>query len=115
MRKMTRKEFLQSSAGLIGVALVIACTGDDEDDGSADDGGECPAASIGGNHGHAITPEVTVDDMEAGEDVDYELSGPHAHSFTVSPAHWTKLMEDGQVSVSATGGDHSHLIELTCS
>ena len=113
---MTRKEFLQSSAGLIGVALVIACNGDDEDDGSMDDsGGDCPSATINGNHGHAISPEITVDDMEAGEAMEYELTGSHTHTFTVSEAHWTKLMEDGSVSVSATGGDHSHLIELTCS
>lgn len=115
MPKMTRKEFMQTSAGLITVALVTACTGDEEDDGSMDDGGDCPSANIMDNHGHSISPELTMEDMEAGDEKDYELTGSHTHTFTMTTARWTKLMEDGMVSVSATGGDHQHLVELTCS
>ena len=137
---MTRLQFLRS-LGALGLAAVVvpACKKDDDDPspdggnpqnpdakvgGTADAAIDGPAmpqncastgATIGSNHGHAIT--VTAAEANAGVDKTYQIQGTslHPHSVTITAAQFTMLRTAGTITVtSSTDAMHSHTVTVTC-
>jgi hypothetical protein len=124
---MTRKEFLDSFAGMAkaaaaiaGIAAIASCGGDD---GPADaaNTGNCATNgtidSIASNHGHVLM--VSAADVTAGVQKMYDISGTagHSHMVTVSAAMFTMLQGNHAVTtLSTTGGTpgHNHSVTITC-
>lgn len=140
----TRKQFLASLAGLAGFAFIGACASDGSGEPSPDAGGnngsgsgsnpgstpdagmstpdsptttECIQGStaISSNHGHTMT--VSEADVTAGASKTYNIQGSsaHAHSVTLTAAHFTMLKANRSVTVvSTSGGAHTHNVTVTC-
>jgi hypothetical protein len=116
-KTLTRKQFLGTAAGLLG--LAVACGDDGGTEGDTGDMEGCtmdPSITIGGNHGHALT--VPVADVEAAEDATYTLTGAdHEHTLIVTAGHFEILVDAGTVTVQSsagTGDGHKHQVELRC-
>jgi hypothetical protein len=73
-----------------------------------------PSAVIGTNHGHVLL--VSADDVEAGVEKRYDVTGTssHAHEVVVTAAMFAKLASKETVMASATGGNHSHDVTISC-
>jgi len=119
--EMTRKQFLAAAAGLVGVAVAMACDEDSNDTSSGEDGPEeCSAngegdlaAEIQTNHGHTLT--IPFADVEAGETKTYMLAGPHEHTVEVDALVFEKLLDTGSATVSSSSADgHKHFVDLSC-
>ena len=138
---LTRIQFLRSlvgvSASVIGGVALLGCT---EDDGSSiADAPPAPVdapktvdappiqpdapaatcasttASIGTNHGHAIT--VSAADITAGVEKTYNIKGgsAHPHTVVVSAAMFTMLKAGMAIMVtSSTDANHAHAVTVTC-
>jgi hypothetical protein len=116
--KMTRRQFLGTA--VLGTA-VAACGGGDDGGGGGGNGKDCvmngTSTQISGNHGHVIA--VSMDDVMAGADKTYDITGTaaHMHSVTVTAANFASLMNnpDGSVMVtSTTGNAHTHTVTILC-
>jgi hypothetical protein len=118
---LTRKEFLSTvmnaAAGAAGAALLVACGGSGDDD---DTGGNCLMAgtnvNISGNHGHVLT--VSAADVMRGTAAMYDITGTadHGHMVTVSVGAFAMLANnESAMTVSTSGGGHTHNIMITCS
>lgn len=117
----TRREFL---SGMMHVALVPVVVGlgasacGDGGTGSPGDGGVL-CSSLGvritSNHGHSL--EVTLADVEAGEDKTYTLAnnGDHEHTVVVTAAQFAEIASGTVVIARSTqSGLHTHGVEVTC-
>ncbi len=116
---MTRKEFLGTIAGAVGLATVVGACGS-----SSSSGADAPATSgnclqngtsvtIGANHGHVLM--VTQAEVQAGVDKTYDIMGTalHTHSVTVTAAMFAKLaMNMSVMTVSTVGASHTHDITV---
>lgn len=114
--KITRRQFLGTA--VIGAAAAACGGGDDGGGGTTKD---CvvngTTATIGSNHGHAIT--VSTADVMAAVDKTYDIMGTstHTHSVTVTAANFASLVNnpDGSVMITSTdSGGHTHSITLLC-
>jgi hypothetical protein len=120
---MTRKEFLGTLIGA-GALLAAGCGGDDGGGGTADapvSGKSCTmngtTTSIEANHGHVIM--VSKDDVTAGVDKTYDITGTstHSHMVTVTAANFTTLKDNPGMTVMVTstvGGAHTHAVTIMC-
>lgn len=118
---MTRKEFLGTIAGAVGLASVVAACGGGGG-GSADAPGAVTSClqngtnvTIASNHGHVLV--VTQAEVQAGADKTYDIMGTalHTHSVTVTAAMFAKLASNMSVTtVSTTGSNHTHNITVVC-
>lgn len=115
--KLTRRQFLGTA--VIGAAAA-ACGGGD-DGGGGGTTKDCvvngTTATIGSNHGHAIT--VSMADVMAGVDKTYDITGTsaHMHSVTVTAANFASLMNNPDTSVmvtSTSGNSHTHTVTILC-
>src|SRR5688500_11910666 len=118
---MTRKQFLRSvvgvGVGVVGVAALSGCGGDDGG-GSAD----APVvewttarAVIVGNHGHVIV--VAIADVNAGVDKTYDITGTggHLNSVTITGAQFAQIKGDQTLMVMSTSGAaHTHAVTFMC-
>lgn len=115
--KISRRRFLGTA--VLGAA-VAACGGDDGGDGG---GGtrDCvvngTTTQIGSNHGHTLT--VSIEDVMAGADKTYDITGTsaHAHMVTVTAANFSSLMNNpsGSVMITSTSGNgHTHTVTILC-
>lgn len=133
---LTRLQFLRVAAGgALGslAVLAAACGGDDGDsppidaapaDGSGPDGAATvdappsacsPSATIGTNHGHTLT--VPAADVTAAQPRTYDITGssPHAHSVSLTAAHFAMLAQGMTVTVnSSSGAAHIHAVTIRC-
>jgi hypothetical protein len=139
---LTRNEFLKLSAGLIGMTTLpfgFGCPSDDNGDEGAESGNATsagttdagttaadgdtaasgcemdPSVMIATNHGHTLV--VPLADVVAGAEVTYDIQGSsgHAHSVTLTAAHFTMLQGGTQVTVTSTLGDgHDHDVTVAC-
>ncbi len=123
---MNRKTFIKKATGavLIGIPFysVLSCSGSDDDPTPTPnpmDDKNCLAngtvGSISANHGHSIT--VSVADVTAGVEKQYDISGSatHDHSVTVSESNFVSLKNNQQISVTSTTGDgHTHSVTVSC-
>lgn len=120
---MTRREFLASNMALVGAGVVAAalarCGGDPEEQESTPrTGGDClqsgTTVSIHGNHGHTLT--VSKDDVAAGVDKTYDITGSsaHGHSVTLTAVDFAKLAANEGISVVSTVSGHSHTVVVNC-
>lgn len=86
-------------------------------------GGASPAScldngtnvTIAGNHGHVLA--VPKEDVAAGVDKTYDITGAaaHAHSVTVTAADFAMLAGNTSVMVtSSSGAAHTHLCTVVC-
>lgn len=121
---MTRSDFLKLSAALVGGVLFAEGCGDGDGGGgyggtptreaeptSADGCG----ATIGTNHGHALT--VTRADVDAGADKTYDIrgSGDHPHTVEVSAADFERLAAGESVQLTSSSVDgHTHAVTIRC-
>lgn len=73
-----------------------------------------PSSVIGTNHGHVLV--VSSDDVRAGVEKSYDVTGTssHAHTVTVTAAMFAQLASHQTVMTSATGGSHTHDVTITC-
>lgn len=73
-----------------------------------------PSSVIGTNHGHVLV--VSSDDVRAGVEKSYDVTGTssHAHTVTVTAAMFAQLANKQTVMTSATGGSHTHDVTITC-
>ena len=119
---MKRKEFIKSVAGAAIVTLpavsLLSCSSSADPDPMDDEEG-CLAngtsVTVGSNHGHSLT--VSKDDVNAGVDKEYNIQGSsgHAHSVTVTAAHFASLKNNTEVQVTSTeGASHTHSITISC-
>ena len=85
-------------------------------------GGDCEgggtAAAVASNHGHN-SPVVSSSDVTAGAQQTYAVpagSAGHTHNFTISPAGFSSLQSNIEITVNTdvdlTG--HSHAITISC-
>lgn len=122
---MNRKTFLQKSLGslilLSATPTVISCskTGEDSLDTNSNSQKNCldngTSSSISSNHGHSVL--VSKSDVLAGVDKTYNITGTanHAHSITVTAAHFETLKKNQSVTVSSTNdGNHTHSVLIQC-
>ncbi len=128
---MTRKEFLLGAAGLsIGAVVASACggeggttTGDMAKGGTGDmatGGTTCanPTATIGSNHGHALT--LTTAQVDAGAastmPTSFDLTGGgHTHGVTLAQSDFTTLKSGQSVTKTSTSSSgHTHSIAISC-
>jgi hypothetical protein len=119
---LTRKEFLSTvmnaAAGAAGAALLVACGGSSGDDD--DTGGNClmsgTSVNISGNHGHTLS--VSAADVMMGTAKTYDITGSamdHGHMVTVSVGAFAMLANnESAMTVSTSGGGHTHNIMITC-
>jgi hypothetical protein len=119
---LTRKEFLSTvmnaAAGAAGAALLVACGGGSGDDD--DTGGNCVMAgasvNISGNHGHSMSVSAT--DVMMGVAKMYDITGSvtdHGHMVTISVGAFAMLANnESAMTVSTSGGGHTHNIMITC-
>lgn len=73
------------------------------------------SADIVGNHSHVLN--VSEADIAAGVDKTYDIQGGagHAHSVTVTAAHFASLGDGGSVSLTSTNAlGHEHSITVSC-
>lgn len=73
------------------------------------------SADIVSNHGHQLN--VSEADIAAGVDKTYDIQGGagHAHSVTVTAAHFASLGDGGSVSLTSTNAlGHEHSITVSC-
>jgi hypothetical protein len=121
MKKLTRKEFLESlmtaATGAAGAALLVACGSSNNSPDAAP--GNCLAdgtnVQIAGNHGHVLV--VSKADIMAGAAINYDITGTatHTHHVTISAANFTSLTGNMNVTtVSTTDSNHSHNITVIC-
>ncbi|MEZ4373784.1 MAG: hypothetical protein R3B07_23385 [Polyangiaceae bacterium] len=83
--------------------------------GTGGGGGASCEASIVGNHGHELV--VTQEDIDAGVDKTYDITGAalHSHSVTVTAADFATLAGGGSVTVTSTdAAAHNHSVTVTC-
>ncbi|GAA3584193.1 hypothetical protein [Snuella lapsa] len=125
---MNRKTFIQKALGALLVALpayaAISCSSssNDSENGGGNGGdsqGNClqngTSSSITSNHGHSLT--VSKEDVSAGVEKTYDITGSsgHSHSVTVTSGNFTTLKNNQQVSVTSTSGDgHTHSVTIRC-
>jgi hypothetical protein len=119
---LTRKEFLSSLIGLVagagGAAVLAGCGGGGA---AAPDAGPVSCTTQGTgvlietNHGHALS--VSKDDVVAGVDRTYDITGSsaHPHAVTITAAMFKMLQGNTSVSVTSTsGGGHTHSVTVQC-
>ena len=108
--KLTRKEFLLTTAGALGAGAVLPACGDD-----GDGGGACSVA-ITANHGHSLT--VAQADIDAGVEKTFSIKGgsSHAHEITITSADFTVLNNGQGIQVRSTdAAGHTHDVTVLCS
>ncbi|NVB85714.1 MAG: hypothetical protein HOV81_45540 [Kofleriaceae bacterium] len=119
---ITRKQFLGSLLGAAAGGLVLAaCGGDDggSDTPDASTANRCEmngtSVNIASNHGHVLM--VSKEDVAAGVDKTYDITGTsdHPHSVTVTAANFGKLAMNQSVQLTSTsGGGHTHGVTIMC-
>lgn len=88
------------------------------DTGTTTGGAGCaadPTIAIGGHAGHVLV--VTLAEIEAGVEVQYDIMGgsPHTHSVVISAEDFATLQSTGSVVVTSSFESmHEHMITLTC-
>jgi len=124
---VSRKDFLQSIAGLGAGAFVITvlpgCS-DEEGDPLAEEEAEdhldlatvscTPNALISDNHGHSVT--VFRSHVTEGEERQYSIQGSstHRHFITVTASMFAQLQAGMPVTVRSGGTSHTHDVTLAC-
>jgi autotransporter translocation and assembly factor TamB len=114
-RLTTRAAAALGLAGAI-TAFLNACG---QLTGSGTSGGDCSSdgttATIANNHGHLLT--VTAAHVSAGTAKSYNIqgTGDHNHTVALTAAHFASLLDGEDVSLTVTGGGHSHTISIACS
>jgi hypothetical protein len=82
--------------------------------------GECdhdPDVEIGTNHlGAEHVMVVTLEEVMAGVQLDYDIRGAslHTHTVTLSAADYATLAGGGQVMVDSSFGTHMHTVTVIC-
>lgn len=137
---VTRARFLRLAAGGVLGSLVVvtaACGGDDDPpavDATPIDGpdpdappaidappsvdappGACaPETTIANNHGHVLV--VSAADVTAAQPQTYDIAGQagHAHSVSLTAAHFQMLQQNQPVTVTSNGGTHTHNVTVRC-
>lgn len=115
---ITRKQFLGAIVTGAAFGALAACGGDDDGGGGDIDAppGTCALTeTIGSNHGHTLT--VSRDDVTLAAERTYDIQGSsqHAHSVTLTAAHFAMLAANQSVTVQSTsGGGHTHSVTVTC-
>jgi hypothetical protein len=74
-----------------------------------------PSVTIANNHMHSMT--VTIEEVMAMEDVDYDIQGGsiHTHMVSLTADHFMMLSMGLDVMVASTMNSmHSHMITVTC-
>ena len=84
--------------------------------------GDCEAngtdVAIADNHGHELV--VTKDEVTAGEEKVYDITGTsmHTHTVLLTAAHFADLQENQSIMVTSTVAEgtpgHDHVITVTC-
>jgi hypothetical protein len=112
---ITRKQFLEATAGSGALLLLQACGGGGYDDPPQRMQCGASGADIGGNHGHALT--IPTADLGAVTERTYDITGTagHAHTVTFTPAQLQELRLGRTVTVmSSTGSGHQHAVTADC-
>ncbi|WP_242206122.1 hypothetical protein [Aestuariivivens insulae] len=131
---MKRKTFIQKALGAMLIAIpayaALSCSSSSDDsynnggnDGGNNNGGgsqgNCiengTSSSISSNHGHTLT--VSKEDVNAGTQKTYDITGSsgHSHNVTLTAANFTSLKNNQQISVSSTSGSgHTHSVTVSC-
>ncbi|MDB4960647.1 MAG: hypothetical protein JWP01_646 [Myxococcales bacterium] len=136
---ITRKTFLGSLAGLVGIAALGACSSEGSDpDVGVPDGGtppnadaaiqrdaaaplDAPAAacagtgSVSSNHGHVLA--VPTADVMAGTEKSYNIRGTsaHPHVVVITASMFATLRTARTLTVtSSLDAGHSHGVTVTC-
>lgn len=128
MPSVTRAEFLRAlgrAVALAGLAPLVACADDAPAidaappvDAAADARGMClangTAVTIATNHGHVLI--VPVADVMARVARTYDITGnaDHAHTVTLTAAHFTTLAGDEPVTVTSSVLSHAHQVTVYC-
>jgi hypothetical protein len=73
-----------------------------------------PSSVIGSNHGHTLL--ISADDVTAGVEKLYDVTGTssHPHEVLVTAAMFAQLKNKETVMASATGGNHTHDVMISC-
>jgi len=71
-------------------------------------------ATISGNHGHALVIPAAHFATVMARSYDIEGGAGHLHSVALTAMQFGVLATGGTVTVSSTGGDHSHTVAVTC-
>ncbi len=126
---MKRKDFLKklALATVAGVPLahtLTSCSKNTNDPAPAQGSGsgsgspDCLAngtnVSISSNHGHSLT--VSKDDVQAGVEKTYDITGSssHAHTVVITSAHFATLKSGSSITVSSSSSGHSHSVTVGC-
>lgn len=119
---LSRKEFLntvmRALAGAGGAAVLAGCGGGASagpDAGPASCTANGTSVLIEGNHGHTLS--VSRDDVTAGVEKTYDITGSsaHPHAVTVTAAMFRRLQGAEAVSATSTpGGGHMHSVTILC-
>jgi hypothetical protein len=121
----TRKDFLQSLAGVGAGAFVISilpsCSeGEHTDEEELEDNLDTAAVSctpnavISANHGHAVT--VFRSHVTEGVERTYSIQGTstHRHFITVTAANFADLQAGNPITVKSGGVSHTHDVSIAC-
>ena len=105
MKKIDRLQFLQIAGGILGagVATAAAACGGDDSAAGASCNPNAPIANISQNHGHSMT--VTAAQVSAAVTTQYQLTGPHTHTVTVSDVNFHDLSSGRSVTAIRRPGE----------
>ncbi|MBI3178605.1 MAG: hypothetical protein HYZ27_03030 [Deltaproteobacteria bacterium] len=116
---MTRRDFFAQTTAWLGAGAALALTrcggGDEPSDGPA--AGSCldngTEVTISGNHGHVLM--VSKDDVAAGVDKTYDITGgaTHTHMVTITAADFATLADNQSIAKTVTT-PHTHNITVRC-
>ena len=128
---MDRKTFIEKSLGIMLIALpaysLVSCSSSDDSGGGLqpdpnsnpnaeanclDNGTQ---ASIGSNHGHALT--VSQSDVQSGVERTYSIQGTsgHDHTVTITASDFTDLQGNNNITVISSNDDgHTHSVTVRC-
>lgn len=117
---MTRKEFLEVAAAVLGGAAALSalgCGGDGGGGGGGGGGGNGCTEVIQYNHGHSLV--VTRAEAETGVERTYQMGGSadHGHAVTVTAAQYAELLAGGEVVITSTFDEdatHQHDVTIRC-
>lgn len=112
---VTRKAFLGDLAGGMVLLVIGGCGGGGGYSAAPAPAAAGCAATISGNHGHALSIPAADLDATAPRTYDIQGSADHTHQVTFSAADLAQLKAGQTVTViSTTALAHEHSISETC-